>query len=65
MTNHDLLAFIYESGPCTHVDIDLEFGCGLCSVTFKALELAFADLVDYDVESGLFIYSGDAWVAQS
>lgn len=62
MTNHDMLAFIYENGPCTHIDIDFAFGCGLCSVTFAALELAFAGLLGYDVEAGLFSYSGDAWI---
>jgi len=62
MTNHDMLAFIYQNGPCTHVDVDCEFGCGLADVTLKAVDLVFANLIDYDVENGLFIYSGDAWI---
>lgn len=61
MTGHEMLAFIYENGPCTH--IDFEFGCGLASITFKSLDLVFAGLVAYDVENGLFSYSGDSWVA--
>lgn len=61
MTNHDLLAFIYDNSPCTHLDIDFEFGCGVASVTFRAADLVFADLIEYDIENGLFFYSGAAW----
>lgn len=64
MTNHDMLAFIYENGPCTHIDIDFEFGCGCSKATFVGIELMHSDLLDYDPELGLFSYAGESWVAQ-
>lgn len=62
MTNHDLLAFVYENGPCTHVDIDFEFGCGIPDVTFATCWLMLYGLLTYDIELGLFSYSGDEWI---
>lgn len=62
MTNHDMLAFVYENGPCTHIDIDFQFGCGVGRVSVIAHRLMMAGLLDYDSELGLFVYREDAWL---
>lgn len=58
MTNHDMLAFIYENGPCTHYDIEFAFGCSQARIAVVSFELMVSGLLNYDPEEMLFSYAG-------
>lgn len=64
MTNHDMLAFIYENGPCTHTSISEALNISIAAASFCCARLMLIGLIDFDVDSSTFFYSGDAWVAQ-
>lgn len=64
MTNHEMLAFIYANGPCTHTMIADSLGCSVARVSFCCTGMMLSGLLDFYSETSSFVYSGDSWVAQ-
>lgn len=57
MTNHEMLAFVYENGPCTYIDIEFEFGCSQSRTALIGASLMLSGLLEYDRESMTFRYA--------